>query len=232
MVATVINLEDVNPAVADVPAVTFWLPHDGFVGANLVDAVSGATIPVTNRTDNGDGSLTYRAIETEISDAIPAPGGADWAFVGVFHVLAGAIRMVQLGASAGHYISMSTSGCMVKGAVGTSVSLGNLATALRKVAIVCDRDGNTTLYQAAIGASLVAGAGTPVAASSHGDLSTDFTEFNAAGSIPDSNTLSYGVMLLNFGVGGLPADAVTAIDWMLEQAYANKKVLYPRLAEL
>lgn len=234
---SIINLEAVHVDALDASAVKCFFKCNEATGATaIVDYITGATTAALDVavTNNANGSIDFMSIIKALSPAIPAPGaGADFVFTAFVHILGGAIQTLQLGASAAHYIAISSTGCTVKGATGTTVSLGAYtSTSLRKIAIVGISGGNTTLYQAAVGASLLAGAGTPVLYSTHGNLTTAFAELTAQGAISNTAVRLYGMKLMSFTGGSLPTDYITMADWEMEQWYLNNKDIYPRLTEI
>lgn len=226
-------LDQVTGTLANADAIKAWFKCDEAATATtLTDAVSGITVAAAiTAASSGQLDMTI-ASDSVTSGTLPAPGaGADFAFLAVIEKGAGAIGSLYYGDSVGQRIILASSASSVTGAAGnaTDASWAFSGTGVRKVLIVADASGNTNMYDAAIGASLTAGAKTPVLYSVHGNLTNMGGKMSLLSSVGGTNMKLHGAMLLSFAGGAMPADIVNLCDWMAEQWYDNNKTFYPPL---
>lgn len=210
--------------VAEIAACKMWLPFDeeGSTTESLNDAVSGGSYPLAAaRTINGDGSITLKTEGTVAPTfTLPVLTG-DFAILLAIEKDAAVISFQYGGSSGGQYVTLSNSGSAVVGDVGSD-NLGTFGgTGIEKWMVTYDESGNGLLYSADQDTSLLAGAGTPVAATNatvttDGDL--DFSAIAGSG-----NMNIWGLAVIDMST--LPADFVVWADWTMEQWLAGNKVL-------
>ena len=230
----IINLEEVNAVLADASVIKHFFRCEEVNGIQtFTDSQGGIVIP-TNKVivNNDDGSVD---VETDqdaafTSGAFVEPGIAtDFAVWGVIHTDSTVTSISFGGLTNNITLSINAGNSKIVGNTGSALLDSLIATSPVKFLITADATGDTTLYQAAIGAAFTATL-TPLY-SDHGNV----TAMNDTVSIQN---IVGGTFLNIWGYcyavlpDDLPADIITAADWMCEQMYLDNKSIYPRLTEI
>jgi hypothetical protein len=230
--ATVINLEDIHPDIADAAVIELFIKADEETGAVIISDATGNVTVASDAVTQTSGRLDVAvALNTALtSGTIAAPGAAtDFAVMAVMQKV-GTVDGINIGDSSNnHYISIGTSGSSIVGATGTASLSAVTGTDPKKVLLTADASGNSVVYQAVIGAALAAG--TPATYSTHGNVTTIDSVMTIDSIVGGANTRLWGLLYCVFP-DDLPADIVAMSDWMMEQWYANNKDFYPRLTEI